>query len=255
MSRSGDKTAPSVQLLKVEGIPAPVEVRRHPTARRLTLRVSRTQHAVVLTMPRTSDLREADRFLLRNREWVRERLERVPEPVPFRDGVTFPLRGVPHEISFEGRRTRSGVVNIEARPGRRLPALVVNGDAEHAPRRLKDWLSGQAQADLQARVSHHARHLGVRARRITLRDQKTRWGSCSSTGELSFSWRLILAPPLVLDYVAAHEVAHLLEMNHGPRFWRHVERTLPRMDEAKAWLRIHGMDLYRYGVESVADAR
>lgn len=249
MSRSGEKSPPSVQLLKVEGIPAPVEVRRHPTARRLTLRVSRTQHAVVLTMPRSSDLREADNFLMRNRDWVCERLERVPEPVPFDEGVLFPLRGVPHEVVFLRERSRAGVVSIEARPGRRLPGLVVSGAEEHAPRRLRDWLVAEAGRDLQERVVHHAARLGVRARRITVRDQKTRWGSCSSNGQLSFSWRLVLAPPLVLDYVAAHEVAHLLEMNHGPRFWRHVKRTLPRMDEAKAWLRIHGMDLYRYGVE------
>ena len=95
----------------------------------------------------------------------------------------------------------------------------------------------------------HARNLGVRARRITLRDQKSRWGSCSSAGQLSFSWRLVLAPPFVLDYVAAHEVAHLAEMNHGPRFWRLVAKTLPAFEEAKVWLRIHGMDLYRYGME------
>lgn len=249
MSRKGEKTPPSVQLLKVEGISAPVEVRRHPTARRLTLRVSRTQHAVVLTMPRSSDLREADRFLLRNRDWVRERLERVPEPVPFEHGLVLPLRGLPHEIVFLCERSRTGVVCVEARPARKLPALLVAGAAEHAPRRLKDWLVAEAGRDLQDRVSHHASQLGVRARRITLRDQKSRWGSCSSTGQLSFSWRLVLAPPLVLDYVAAHEVAHLLEMNHGPRFWRLVAKTLPRMDEAKAWLRIHGMDLYRYGVQ------
>lgn len=241
--------SPSVQLLRVAGIPAPVEVRRHPTARRLTLRVSRTQHAVILTMPRSSDLAEADRFLTRNREWVRERLEHVPQPAPFHDGLVLPLRGVPHEVAIEGIRRGIGIVNITAQAGRRLPRLVVYGAPEHAGRRLRDWLVAEAERDIVARVGDHARALGVRVRRVTLRDQKTRWGSCSSTGQLSFSWRLVLAPPLVLDYVAAHEVAHLIEMNHGPRFWRIVARMVPRMDDAKAWLRIHGMDLYRYGVE------
>ncbi len=249
MKRQTAKAANSVQLLKVEGISAPVEVRRHPTARRLTLRVSRTQHSVILTMPRGSDLGEADRFLLRNREWVCERLERVPEPVPLSAGATFPLRGVPHEIAFEPAQRGFGVVAIAAQVGRRTPVVVVRGGAEHAPRRLRDWLHAEAARDLHAAVSRYARMIRAKPLRITLRDQKTRWGSCSSSGQLSFSWRLVLAPPVVLDYVAAHEVAHLVEMNHGPRFWRLVDRIMPRASEAKAWLRIHGMDLYRYDVD------
>lgn len=242
--------ANSVQLLRVDGISAPVEVRRHPTARRLTLRVSRTQHAVILTMPRSSDLAEADRFLLRNRDWVCERLERVPEPVPLAHGSTFPLRGVPHEIAFEVAKRGSGVVEIAARAGRRAPVVIVRGNPEHAPRRLRDWLVAEAARDLQAAVSRYARTIGVKPLRITLRDQKTRWGSCSSSGQLSFSWRLLMAPPVVLDYVAAHEVAHLVHMNHGVRFWRLVDRIMPRAGEAKAWLRIHGMDLYRYDADA-----
>jgi predicted metal-dependent hydrolase len=247
-AKTTGSSTPSVQLLKVDGISAPVEVRRHPKARRLTLRVSRTQHAVILTMPRSSDLREADRFLLRNRDWVRERLECVPEPVPLVEGAAFPLRGVPHEIAFEPAQRGAGVVEIVARAGRRVPVLIVHGTQEHAPRRLRDWLYAEAARDLQLAVTRYAKEIGVKPQRITLRDQKTRWGSCSSSGQLSFSWRLLLAPPVVLDYVAAHEVAHLVHMNHGPRFWRLVDRIMPRSGEAKAWLRIHGMDLYRYDV-------
>jgi predicted metal-dependent hydrolase len=249
MARPGARTSPSVRLLRVDGIPAPVEVRRHPTARRLTLRVSRTRRAVILTMPRSSDFREADQFLSRSLDWVRARLEGVPEPAPFRDGALVPLRGQLHEIAFLGQGRARAVVVRESGAAGDLPRLRVSGSPEHAPRRLQDWLSGEASKDLDARVALHARTLGVKARRITLRDQKSRWGSCSSGGQLSFSWRLILAPPFVLDYVAAHEVAHLAEMNHGPRFWRLVAKTLPAFEEAKVWLRIHGMDLYRYGME------
>jgi predicted metal-dependent hydrolase len=124
---------------------------------------------------------------------------------------------------------------------------VVAGRLEHASRRLKDWLLEQARADLDASVTRHSRMLGVKARSISLRDQTSRWGSCTAGGLLSFSWRLILAPSHVLDYVAAHEVAHLVEMNHGPRFWKHVSRCMPRLEEAKRWLRSHGADLHRYG--------
>ena len=248
---SPSKTPPakvaSIKLLKVDGIHAPVEIRRHPTARRLTLRVSRTQRSVVLTIPRNSDFREADRFLARSLDWVRERLEGVPEPVAFAAGEMIPLRGVPHAIEFAGPASRRAIVETVAGFGMRPPRLVVTGPLEHAPRRLKDWLVAEASRDLVGRVAQHARTVKGRARRITLRDQKSRWGSCSSAGQLSFSWRLILAPPLVLDYVAAHEVAHLAEMNHGPRFWRLVKATMPALDEAKVWLRCHGTDLYRYG--------
>ena len=247
MSRHMAKAAPSVQLLKVDGIAAPVEVRRHPRARRLTLRVSHTQRSVILTIPRNSDPREIDRFLARNVDWVRERLDGVPEPAPFRPGARVPLRGVDHEIIFAGARPGRPVVEIApALPGR-WPRLVVSGSAEHAARRLRDWLIAEAERDLDQRVTAHAARLGLRVRRITLRDQKSRWGSCSSGGHLSFSWRLVLAPPLVLDYVAAHEVAHLAEMNHGPNFWRLVQRTMPDLHEARTWLRLHGSDLYRYG--------
>ena len=93
-------------------------------------------------------------------------------------------------------------------------------------------------------------YVKLRPKRLTVRDQTSRWGSCSSTGALSFSWRLILAPPLILDYVAAHEVAHLAEMNHGPRFWALCRKTMPRTDEAKTWLQVYGIDLHRYGTSA-----
>lgn len=249
MSRPAARTLPSVQLLKVDGLPAPVEVRRHPRARRLTLRVSRTSGVVYLTMPRNTDLREADRFLARSLDWVRARLDGVPDAVPFRDGAVVPLRDVPHKLCFLGHRSGGPVVEHTESPDRRMPQLVISGSIEHAPRRLRDWLIAEAGRDLDARVAHHARRLDVRPRRISLRDQRSRWGSCSSTGQLSFSWRLVLAPPLVLDYVAAHEVAHLAEMNHGPRFWKLVARTMPDLEHAKLWLRLRGLELYRYGEE------
>ncbi len=128
-----------------------------------------------------------------------------------------------------------------------LPELHVSGRMEHAARRLRDWLFEEARRDLDARVVVHARKLGVAPKRIVVRDQATRWGSCSTTGVLSFSWRLILAPAHILDYVAAHEVAHLAEMNHGPGFWALVERTMPTMKEAKTWLQLYGLDLHQYG--------
>jgi predicted metal-dependent hydrolase len=234
--------------LEVHGIGAPVEVRRHAGARRLTLRVSKTRRAVVVTVPAQCRLDEAGKFLRTHIDWVRDRLGRVPEPVPFVNGAEIPLRGRMHRLRFTGSGRGRPVVDV-TETSAVTPRLNVSGRAEHAPRRLRDWLGQQACADLDESVARHARHLGVRPRRIGLRDQTSRWGSCSASGLLSFSWRLVLAPPFVLDYVAAHEVAHLVEMNHGARFWKLVAACVPDLDAAKHWLRHEGTDLHRYGVE------
>jgi len=125
--------------------------------------------------------------------------------------------------------------------------LCVAGDRAHLARRVGDYLKRAAKHDLQASCRRYAADLGVTVKRVSVRDQTSRWGSCSSTGVLSFSWRLILAPPFVLDYLAAHEVAHLIEMNHSRRFWRLLLRACPATHRAKVWLNVHGADLHRYG--------
>ena len=212
--------------LELEALGAPIEVRRHPTARRLTLRVSKTKRAVIVTVPAECRMEEAGKFLKSNLDWVRERLGRVPAPVPFAMARGFPCAGVVHRVAFTGPGRNRSVV-AQWKP----PAAChrcCRGRAEHAPRRLQDWLVEQARNDLDESVALACAQLGVKARSITLRDQTSRWGSCTADGLLSFSWRLVLAPAHVLDYVAAHEVAHLLEMNHGPRFWKLVTRCMPR---------------------------
>lgn len=233
---------------------APVEVRRHPSARRLTLRVSHTRRAVIVTMPLEVRVEEAQSFLERHIDWVRERLRALPHALPFNDGTVLPLRGVPHRLAFVGLRPRSiaadimrPVVWVERAAGDGMPTLCVSGHVEHAPRRLKDWLIAAAREDIASRVAVHSARLDLKPRRISVRDQSSRWGSCSTSGLLCFSWRLILAPPHVLDYVAAHEVAHLQEMNHGPHFWSLVLRSMPQMQVAKSWLTAHGRDLHAYG--------
>jgi hypothetical protein len=231
--------------LELEALGAPIEVTRHAAARRLTLRVSKTKRAVLVTVPAQCRMEEAGKFVESNLDWVRERLGSVPVPIPFADGAKIPLRGCLHCLSFSGV-ARARPVEL-ATTAEAMPRLLVSGRLEHASRRFKDWLLEQARADLDACVTRHGKTLGVKARSISLRDQTSRWGSCTAGGFLSFSWRLILAPAHVLDYVAAHEVAHLLEMNHGPRFWKHVARCMPRLEEAKRWLRSHGADLHRYG--------
>ena len=129
------------------------------------------------------------------------------------------------------------------------PALIVGGAEAHLPRRLTDWLKARAKAELAAACGAHARRMGLSFRRLSVRDQKSRWGSCSARGNLSFSWRLILAPPFVLDYLAAHEVAHLAHHDHSPRFWALVRAHCEDVDRAEAWLREHGTGLHMWGAQ------
>ena len=247
MGRTRGAATPTTQELCITGVQAPIEVRRHPKARRMTLRVSRTRRAVIVTLPPQCDIAQAGTFLNSNIEWVQKHLGTLPQPVAFRGGAVIPLKGEPHVIVLAAKKERgTGIVTIEQVPGE-ISRLIVAGDQETGPRRLHRWLVDQARTALDERTIWHARRLGLHPRRITVRDQSTRWGSCSSTGALSFSWRLILAPSFVLDYVAAHEVAHLQQMNHGPRFWALVRKAIPDYRDAKQWLDVYGMDLHRYG--------
>jgi predicted metal-dependent hydrolase len=236
---------PEPQLIEIafDGAVYPVELRRHAQARRYTLRVQAASRAIVLTMPMRGSLREAKAFAERSGAWIAARLKRLPVPIPFADGLELPLRGVPHRIVH--RQGARGTVWIEADEAG--PLICVAGDRAHLARRVRDYLKREAKRDLEAASRHYAAPLGVKVKRVSVRDQASRWGSCTAAGVLSYSWRLILAPAHVLDYLAAHEVAHLVEMNHSRRFWRVVARICPEWQRAKAWLNAQGNALHRYG--------
>jgi predicted metal-dependent hydrolase len=223
----------------------PVRLRRHRQARRYTLRIDAASREVVLTLPLRGSLKDARDFAHKHGGWIAARLGRLPEAAPFQHGTEVPLRGVAHRIVH--RRGHRGTVWTETdEAGNRL--LCVAGEAPHVDRRVADFLKREARRDLEAASRAHAAKLGVAFKRISVRDQSSRWGSCSNSGMLSFSWRLILAPSFVLDYLAAHEVAHIAELNHSVRFWRLVRRLYPDFERAKAWLDAHGTDLHRYGL-------
>jgi hypothetical protein len=222
-----------------------VRVRRHRQARRYTLRIDAASREVVLTMPPRGSLQEARDFARKHGGWIAARLQRMPEAAPFVPGAEVPVCGVPHRIVH--RRGQRGTVWTETDDdGQRL--LCVAGELPHVDRRIGDFFKREAKRDLEAASRRYAEKLGAKVKRVSVRDQSSRWGSCSTTGVLSFSWRLILAPPYVLDYLAAHEVAHLVELNHSPRFWRLVRRLDPDFERAKRWLDVHGTDLHRYGL-------
>jgi predicted metal-dependent hydrolase len=221
-----------------------VRLRPSARARRFTLRVKAAEDAVVLTMPVRGSLRAAQAFADRYAGWIATRLSRLPEPVSLRPGDVLPLRGRDHVIVH--RPGVRGTVWVED-DGDGAPRLAVSGQAEHVPRRVLDFLRRLARQEFEQAASRHAAALDVSLKRISIKDTASRWGSCSSAGNLSFSWRLILAPPFVLNYLAAHEVAHRVEMNHSARFWSVVRRLDPQMDAAELWLKRHGSTLYRYG--------
>jgi predicted metal-dependent hydrolase len=243
---------PEPQTIEIafDGAVYPVQLRRHAQARRYTLRVQAASRAIVLTMPMHGSIREAKAFAERCGAWIAARLKRLPQAIPFSDGLEFPLRGVPHRIVH--RPGARGTVWTEPNDG--APLLCVAGGGAHLARRVRDFLKREAKRDLEAASRHYATLLGVTVKRVTVRDQSSRWGSCTAAGVLSYSWRLILAPPHVLGYLAAHEVAHLVEMNHSRRFWRVVARICPDWQRAKGWLTAQGNALHRYGADGSPEA-
>lgn len=239
-----DRSFPEIAEAVVDGRSVAIAVR--VSARARSYRLTITHHGrPILTVPRHGRWREAEAFLARHNAWLAARLKRAARPVPLRPGETIPLRGIEHLVVASGGLRGRVAVDSDDTGAR----LVVPGAPEHQARRLADWLKAEAKKDIEARVFAHAARLGVTITGISLRSQSTRWGSCSSRGRLNFNWRLVLAPPFVLDYVAAHEVAHRLEMNHSAAFWATVKRTLPDMERGRAWLKAHGSALMAYGVE------
>lgn len=217
----------------------PLELKRHPQARRITLRLTPEGDGVRLVLPNRTPIHEAVAFAERNSGWILKHLAKVPERIPFADGAVIPLLGENHVITHDPA-ARGGVI--------REPGLLrVSGQPEHLPRRLGDFLKREARAEIGARARDKAARIERRIGRLSLRDTRSRWGSCNSDGDLNFSWRLILAPEVVLDYVVAHEVAHLVHLNHSQRFWKLAGQLSDDMSGAKIWLRRNSNELWRYG--------
>jgi predicted metal-dependent hydrolase len=226
-----------------------VALRRAPSARRFTLRVRFAARDAVLTMPQRASVKDARAFAERHAAWIAARLDRLPATIPFAHGAIVPLRGVEHTLLHApGKR---GTVWSEERDDVATRfSLCVAGQTEHMHRRVQDHLKHEARRDLEAAVARHTSALGLPSRSVGLRDPVSRWGSCSAAGSLNFSWRLIMAPPFVLDYLAAHEAAHLVHLDHSPRFWALAKKLCPETDRAEAWLSAHGAHLHKYGAKA-----
>ena len=225
--------------LEIEGRRVALKLRRNPRARRVILRLDAGDGAAVLTIPPGYSNREALAFLEKNRGWLAARLRRLPQTIPFLAGTEIPILGEAHLIVHEPQARRG----LWREPGR----LFVSGREEHLARRVTDYLKAEGKREITQRAHAKAAEIGRKVARVTLRDTRSRWGSCSHQGALSFSWRLILAPESVLDYVVAHEVAHLRHMDHSPAFWGVVAALHPGHERERAWLKREGAALWRYG--------
>jgi hypothetical protein len=226
------------ELLKIDGRAVELNVRLNTRARRLIVKVHPATGEVMVIAPSRRALDRAVEFARSEAAWIARQLAQVPSRVALMPGARIPFRGQEHIIE----RSESGPVARDEDEA----VIRVSGRLEHAPRRILDFLKKQAKKELEALAFEFGARIGTKPRRITVRDTASRWGSCSSTRSLSFSWRLIMAPPFVLDYVVAHEVAHLKEMNHGPAFWRIVRELVGDVRRPQAWLRQHGTALHRY---------
>jgi len=227
------------ELLAIDGESVAVTVRLNPRARRIVMRVNPVSGEVTVTAPARVGRAAALAFVQGETAWVRRQRDAAPKPVALAPGALVPFLGRPHRIL--GARERG-----PAPVWREGDEIFVSGRAEHAARRLTDFFKREARQAFEQSALVFGAQLGVKPSRITVRDTASRWGSCSSARSLSFSWRLILAPDYVRDYVVAHEAAHLKEMNHGPRFWAHVNGLTPHARKARKWLRENGRNLLRY---------
>ena len=233
-------------LLKIDGRTVEIILRANPRARRFIVKVDPSTGEVSVVAPSSRSLNHALEFARKEKNWIADRLADVPHPIPLVVGAPIMFRGVEHVVRMRERGAPTDRAPVAIDRDTTRPAIRVGGHPEHAPRRVLDWLKREARRRIEERATEYARVLGVQPKRITIRDTSSRWGSCSSTRCLSFSWRLILAPPFVLDYVVAHEVAHLRELNHEPRFWRLVDTLVPHVARAQAWLEDNGAHLHRY---------
>jgi predicted metal-dependent hydrolase len=217
----------------------PVSIRISPRARRLSLRVDAASRGIELVLPLRFSAETALSFVSSHSGWIAARIAAMPAPRHLGDGATVPVFGVPHRVRRELDPAASPVTIVDGE-------IRVRGDPAHLSRRVRDHLVALARREFAARARVLAARLGKNVTRVGVRDPKSRWGSCSSKGALSFSWRLVFAPEAVVDYVVAHEVAHLVEMNHSPRFWRVVASLVPDSATPRAWLRRHRVELHSY---------
>ena len=220
----------------------PVHMITHNRARRISLRADPIHGRVVLVKPRRVSKTAAIAFAMDKADWIAASLAELLPPIPFASGTTVPVLNEPHVI-HHAPDARRGVWREDG-------GIYVSGSADHVSRRVRDWFREEARRMISPLAHDLADSIDKTVTRISVRDPKSRWGSCSQDGRLSFSWRLVMAPHHVLHYVVAHEIAHLKVLNHSQRFWQTVEALTEQREAATRWIKQNGAELYRYGLEA-----
>ncbi len=221
----------------------PLVARVNRRAKRLIVKVDPVAGEILVTAPSQRSVPEAIRFASDRQDWIASQLDDSLRAREFTEGMSIPFRGIHHTIVRSGGPRAP--IRVDNDP---QPIIGVGGDAAHVNRRIVDWMKREARIVLNERVDHYCSRLNKQRRMVRIRDTRTRWGSCTSDGVLSFSWRLIMAPPEMLDYVAAHECTHLIHMNHSPAFWRQVAALGIDARKASNWFDEKGGELFSYGV-------
>ena len=227
----------SVQHIILPGNPKiTIILRRSKRAKRMSLRILRLKGIVTLSLPESCQIREAEKFVFEKESWIRAHLADLPQSAEAAFGGMVLFQGELLTICrWQGRQVRKTGAK-----------LLVPGTDGMVAARVKAFLKLQARQRLGEATDRYSAALGKSYGKLTLRDTTSRWGSCSTQGNINYSWRLIMAPPEVLNYVAAHEVAHLVQMNHSPQFWAVVEHLYPAYATYRAWLKDHGEELHSY---------
>ncbi len=215
----------------------PIQIRKHRTSRRLIVRYQPLQKSLSLTLPQRTSVKQGLHFVNEKREWILQQVSQYSSASSFTNGETIPVFGKATLLEHVGGR------GVETEKD---GILQVHGDIEFMTRRVKKFLLEKLKTEIITLANKFSSDLSVKPGSITLRDTSSRWGSCSSEGNLSFSWRLVFAPYEIMAYVVAHEVAHIAEHNHSPAFWKLVEQLYPDFEAARHWLKKNGKLLYMY---------
>jgi len=225
--------------LELDGKKIPVALKWHARAKRLILKLNPKEDGIIVTLPKGIKAKAGLEMAEKHRVWIANQFSKQTDRIPFEDGATIQLRGTAHTLNH--RPDARGVVWSDGTD------IFVTGKEDFFQRRLTDWLKKQAKSDITAQAHDMAATLGKQVNRISVKDTVSRWGSCSHNGNLSFNWRLILAPSEILTYVVAHEVSHLKHMDHSAAFWETVDQFDVDAKKSRLWLKKHGSMLQRNG--------
>jgi predicted metal-dependent hydrolase len=230
--------------IDIEGEAVPVRIRRTSQARRISMRADAVKREIRITMPSYAPTKAAIDFVTQKRQWIAARLQSAPAVSPLHPGGTVAVEGEPHLIVWNAGASRT-IRRVEGAEGRELH---LGGPQDLVDARIIRWLKSEARRVFEAEIVHYCAAAKENTPRLSLGDPRSRWGSCSSRGTISLSWRLIMAPASVRRSVIAHEVAHIRHMDHSPAFYAWLDALFEGdRTAADRWLKMHGTALQRVG--------